>query len=249
MWPQPPTATMPSHVAKNRYISFGRIHPERADVSFQRIDLVLEGGGHVIAHCHSSQLTVEVDAPHIDGFIAAHILAENAAEIVVGALGFSLGSGYSIELIQTVDADGTPHVFGVRPTGDDGATLGFDPHIPIFNRAFRLAGTDVFFRMALLDFLRAIPQARDCAMYCYRAIESIRSAFAFSTKTEGWSTMHATLGTDRAAIDQTVKAYADPVRHGNWINTPPTDKFTRWRMLRLTRDILAKYLDYAAPAT
>ena len=61
--------------------------------------------------------------------------------------------------------------------------------------------------------------------------------------------MHSTLGTDRTVITNTVKQYADTVRHGNWIRAKPTTKMERWRMLCLARDILVKYMDYAEPTT
>ena len=68
------------------------------------------------------------------------------------------------------------------------------------------------------------------------------------TGIDGWDAMHSTLGTERTVITSTVKQYADPVRHGNWRGMKPTTAKDRWRMLRLTRDILVKYMDYAAPA-
>ncbi len=58
--------------------------------------------------------------------------------------------------------------------------------------------------------------------------------------------MHAALGTDRAFIAHTIKDYADPIRHGNWINAKPTDGVIRWNMLVFTKNILGKYLDYEA---
>ncbi|MCJ7600238.1 MAG: hypothetical protein MUO63_01905 [Desulfobulbaceae bacterium] len=233
-----------------KYICTGRVHPERADVSFSRIELKFDGEGTAVASCDASQLTVVLDVASIDGWIAAQIMADDVANIFVGALGFSLGSGYSVELIQVTEEDGTPHVFGVRPEGErPGQTLGIDPYIPAFNRAFRLSGRDVFFRLALRDYLRAITDVTDCATYCYRAIEGIKSAFVFKTGTDRWDDMHATLGTERDVITSTVKEYADAVRHGNWVNAKPTNKHERWKMLSLTRDILVKYLDYAEPAT
>ena len=209
-----------------------------------------EGGGAVVASCDASQVTVVLDIPSVDGWIAAQIVADDVANILVGSLGFSLGSGYSVELIQVTEEDGTPHVFGVRPGGETpGQTLGIDPHIPAFNRAIRLSGRDVFFRLALRDYLRAITDVTDCATYCYRAIEGIKSAFVFKTGLDRWDEMHATLGTERGVITTTVKQYADAVRHGNWVNAKPTNKLERWKMLSLTRDVLVKYLDYAEPAT
>lgn len=233
-----------------KFLVTGRVHPERADVSFGRVELQLNGGGRAIAACEASQITVALDVPHLDGWISANIMAGDIANILVGALGFSLGSGYSTEIVQVTEEDGTPHVFGVRPSGDSpGETLAVEPQLPVFNRAFRLSGRDVFFRLALRDYLRALTDVTDCAMYCYRAIESIKSAFVSKTGFDRWDDMHTALGTDRALITSTVKNFADTVRHGNWVNAAPTNKFERWKMLSLTRDILVKYLDYAEPGT
>jgi hypothetical protein len=232
-----------------KFICTGRVHPERADISFSRVEMNFEGGGSAVASCDASQVTVVLDNPSLDGWISARLMGEDVANIIVGALGFSLGSGYSVELLQVTEADGTPHVFGVRPEGEDRQTLGIDPQIPAFNRAIRLSGRDVFFRLALRDYLRAITDATDCATYCYRAVEGIKSAFVFKTGIDRWDDMHSTLGTDRTAITNTVKVYADAVRHGNWVNAKPTNKVERWNMLSLTRDILAKYMNYAEPGT
>ncbi len=231
-----------------KYVITGRVHPERADVSFGRVGMTLADGSTAFASCDASQLTVYLDAPRLDGWIAAMIVGEQIATIFVGALGFSLGSGYSVEIIQVTEEDGTPHVFGVRPADpESGKTLGVDPHIDVFNRAFRLAGQNVFFRLAIRDYLQATTDVTDCATYCYRAVESIKSAFVFESGVDRWDEMHRTLGTDRENITKTIKDFADPIRHGDWINEKYTDKFIRWRMLLLTRDILMKYLDYKEP--
>jgi hypothetical protein len=232
-----------------RYIVTGRVHPERADIYFSRVELGVGEKGRAILSCDSSQLTVTLDGGDIDGWITARIRAEDLASMVVGALGFSLGSGYSVEMIQVTEEDGTPHVSSVRPANPEGRgeTLAFEPHNEIFNRALRLAGRDIFFRLACRDYLQAINDTGDCATYCYRAIESIKSSFVFRSGQDRWEELHAALGTSRKEIESTIKQYADPVRHGNWVNAKPTDRFIRWRMLELTRDILKKYLDAEQP--
>ena len=233
-----------------RYIATGRIHPERADIRFTPIKWEVTDDGWVIAQCEASQITVCMELKSVDDLISAHIRAESFTQIVVGALGFSLGSGYSIELIQVVEENGTPHVFGVRPTfGENNESLGFEPHDLVFNCAFQLSNQDVFFRLALRDYLRAIVDVTDCAAYCYRAIESIRSSFGPETKDGGWQAMHETLGTNKEMIDCTVKDYADPIRHGNWTNAKVTTLQIRWDMLSLTRKILSSYLDSKRPST
>jgi hypothetical protein len=202
--------------------------------------------GKANVSCDASQVTVVLDIPEIDGWISAMVIAEDVASIVVGGLGFSLGSGYSLELIQITEEDGTPHVFGVRPSNPEklDETLAYAPHIEVFNRALRLAGRDIFFRLAVRDYLQAINDVADCATYCYRAVESIKSSFVMRSGHDRWDEMHGALGTDRQLITTTIKQYADPVRHGNWVNAKPTDKLIRWRMLSLTRDVLKRYLDF-----
>lgn len=159
-----------------------------------------------------------------------------------------MGLGYSVEIHEVIEEDGTPRVFGVSPFTDaPDQKLGFDPHNPVFGRALKLAGRDLFFRLALRDFLRAITDPTDCATYCYRAIEGIKSAFVFKTGKDRWDDMHAALGTDRESIESTVKRRADPVRHGNWIEAPVTTAAVRWEMLWLTREILRKFLDREVP--
>ena len=233
-----------------RYVVTGRVHPERADINFGRIEWQIQAGGRAIASCEASQLTVALELPSLDGWISAFIIADQLAHIVIGALGFALGSGYSVELIQVAEEDGTPHVFGVRPPGSAaGQTLGFEPHGPIFNRAFQLSNRNIFFRLALRDFLRAITDTTDCATYCFRAIESIKASFVSKTGVDRWDDMHAALGTDRASITDTIKDFADPIRHGNRVNAKTTDSVIRWRMLEQTRGVLLKYLDYEEPAT
>jgi hypothetical protein len=71
-----------------KYICTGRIHPERTDVSFSRIELKFAGGGGAVASCDTSQITVVVEDPSLDGWISARITAEGVANLMVGALGF-----------------------------------------------------------------------------------------------------------------------------------------------------------------
>lgn len=230
-----------------RYIVTGKVLPERADISFSKVKWDAEGDGWVTAVCDASQVTLVLELASVDGWLSAHITAEHFAMIIVGALGFSLGSGYSVELINVIAEDGTSHILGVRPTDPDGqgTTLGFAPHEPTLVSAFTLATSNIFFRLALRDYSRAINDASDCPTYCYRAVESIMSDFAFEASVEnGWRLMHAALGTQKSQIEDVIKCYADPIRHGNWITARATTHEIRWKMLSLTRDILEKFMSY-----
>jgi hypothetical protein len=229
-----------------KYICTGRVQPERANVGFSRTEMQLPCGGTAIASCDASQLTVVLQEPNLDGWISAQMMAEDVAGIIVGSLGFSLGCGYSVEVIQVTEEDGTPHVFGVQPKSAE-ETLGLAPQMAVLNRALQLSGKDVFFRLAVRDYLAAMTDWTDCATYCYRAIESIQSGFAFKSGKTRWDDMHLAFGTQKELIETTVKQYADPVRHGNWATAKGTTGAQRWDMLILTKIMLVKYLEFAEP--
>ncbi len=234
-----------SGVISVEYIVTGHVQPERADVYFSRVEIVFEDRWRAIVSCDSSQITITLKDLPFEDVISAKILADVAAQILVGALGFSSGTGYSIELVQVTDEDGMPHVLGVRPCGPTPEdSLGFPSQDDVFNKVIHLSASDVFFRLAVRDYLRAIRDETDCATYCYRAIEGIKSAFVYESGQNRWNEMHNALGTDRRTIEDAVKKFADPVRHGNWIVAPPTTGAQRWGMLSLTRSILAQYLEY-----
>jgi hypothetical protein len=220
---------------------FGRVHPERADVSFGEQVWRNSRGDAITISCESSQIHVRADfveeASHLDAFVNC----EHVAQAVLGALGFAPGTGYSVEFLQAVDESGTPQVLGARP-----GNLGFDDWQPVFETASELAKGDARFRLALRDYARAMTQALDCAHYCYRAVEAIRSAFGEGAS--GWKGMHSALSTDESAIRQTLKVHADPIRHGDWLAFEPTTAPERNEMLQVTRDVLLKYLDWKRAA-
>ena len=220
-----------------QYRIFGRIHPERVGAWLApQVWQSAEGHSFTLS-CDSSQLIVCADFATNMGHLDAFILAEQVAQAVVSALGFALGTGYSVELVQVVSETGEVQTFGVRP-----GNLHFEPSDPVLLQAAELAKKDVFFRMALRDYARAMSQTIDCAHYCYRAIEAIESAFAAATGGDGWLTMHTALGTTKEEIKATVQDYADPVRHGNWSAVKPSTALERNSMLLLTRDILTRYM-------
>lgn len=228
-----------------RYIVTGKACPERADINFTQVVWNIPGEGKVTASCEASQITVIVELDYVDGWISALIAAEHFTYIIISALGFSLGSGYSVEIVQIIEEDGASHTLGVRPTGDSpDITLGFTPYDLVFRDAFELANRNIFFRLALRDYCRAINDAIDCPVICYRVIESIKSSFDFRVGKKDWENMHTAIGTDQPTIEDTVKKFADPIRHGNWIEAPTTNKKERWKMLLFTRDILIKFMKY-----
>ena len=226
-----------------RYVATGRVHPERANVNTGRFSWTSQDGYEITLTCEASQLTVVLENAPVDGYVAAFLMAKHWAQAAVSALGYSLATGYSVELIQLVEESGAVHVFGVRTPG-----LMFEPWEPVFAASIELSAHDVPFRMALVDYSRALGDEMGCAAYCYRAIEAIKAAFGPGNDSQLWPLMHASLGTNRKVVESVVKMFADPVRHGNWSELPPTDSAQRVEMLRVTRDVLEKYLAFRGPS-
>lgn len=239
MGPQRDAATM--RVARNdlprgtnmKYFAAGRVMPERVAVNFQPTQIEF-GRGLAEVACDSSQLSIRIEIDGETDLGSAHATSDYLVNMVVGALGYSLGCGYYAEITQVIPETGPAAVFGVRPVPD----LEFPNYEREFRAALDLSGRNVFFRMAIRDYMQALTDAHDCAFYCYRAIEAIQNSFAAPPGSNGWDRMHAALGTTRGQIDDIVKVYADPNRHGNWAESKPTTGAERARMLTLLRDIL-----------
>jgi hypothetical protein len=222
-----------------KYVIVGRVHPERGDVHFLPSSWKTLGGGLVLVQCDSSQITVSLtDVETVDGYIAAFLLGRTIARTFVASLGFALGTGYTVEMLQVIDESGNAVVFGTRPSG-----LGFEPSDPVFVAARSLAGVDPYFRLALHDYMEAFSSDVECAFFCYRAIEAIQASYPANDDSTRWSAMHAALGTNRSEIDSTIKQFADPVRHGNWVAVKDSTASDRFAMLLMTRKVLRAYLD------
>ncbi len=215
-----------------KYIVTGRVHPERANVNIDLPPMHPIGGGQILVRCEASQLTVVLTDQPIEGYISAFMLAEHIAQAAVSALGFSLATGYVVELVQVIEESGVVHIFGVRAPD-----LVFEPHEAVFAASVQLVGSDLAFRMAVADYGNALRDSYRCASLCFRAIEAIKSGFGPGSDNEQWSRMHAALGTLREPIDTTVKKFADAIRHGDWANTVLTDSAQRLAMLKVTRDV------------
>lgn len=224
-----------------RFHIIGRILPERASVEFPPVVWTGPDGVSVSVQCICSQINVYFDWPSPPDLFTIFNSAEHVAEGVVAAFGFTLGTGYSIEMLQLLDSSGQTHVFGVRPGG-----LEFKNVEQVFQKTQGLARDDVFFRFALRDYMNAIRSPADCSAYCYRAIESLK--IAIETKSgrveSGWFQLREVTGQTKEEFDAVIKKFAHPIRHGNWLENPIPDSQERLAMLTLTRKYLAQYLKF-----
>jgi hypothetical protein len=227
-----------------KIIATGRIHPERADAWFTpRIIWETPSGAVIVVSCTASQFAVTIDDSAMQDIVSGFLEARQIGQVVASSLGFSLGVGYSIELIQVVTESGEATVFGAGVP-----ELKFENDSDLFRQAVEISRKNVFFRMAVRDYCNAISEPMDCAVNCFRAIEAIKGAFGPGSDSQCWTRMHAELGTTRETIDSKIKVFSDPVRHGNWAEYPATTGLNRLEMLMITRNILVRYLQYLETA-
>ena len=228
-----------------KYVCTGRVQPERVGAWFDQDILSLNQGGHATIVCNGSQIiTTLIDISSVNNLETAYLAAKEVAQIYIGALGFSLDLGYSVEIVQVTDQNANTRIFGATPLGTQ---VGNTPQIaprPMLNQAAKLSAENILFRRALRDYLQAITDVGDAGFYCYRSIEAIRSSFEGKTTSDQWQAMHSALGTDHPTIKDKVQQYAAPVRHGNWLGTKQLTVSAYQELLRFTRSILVAYMNH-----
>ena len=188
--------------------------------------------------CDAGQLNAIFDTPNND-IVSAKLTVEHNAQMIVSALGFSLNCGYSVEVINVFSSDEADRatVFGVKAeTKND-----FDQN-KIFNEALLFSSKNVYFRMALRDYMRAITDSMDCAFYCYRALEAITKSYSTGQGSQGWLDLHKDLETSREDVDNKITKFASPIRHGRWAEAKSTTSAQRLEMLTYTQNVLLKFL-------
>ncbi|MBB1331166.1 hypothetical protein H5087_17600 [Pseudoalteromonas sp. SR43-7] len=221
-----------------KYFISGKVLPERAAVQFSEIAMDMKQHGYLKITCDAGQLNAIFDTP-IKDIVSAKLTVEHNAQMIVSALGFSLNCGYSVEIINVFGSDEQDQavVFGVKAD-----TKNEFEQTKVFNDSLHFSVKNVYFRMALRDYMRAITDTMDCAFYCYRALEAITKSYNTGQGSQGWLDLHKDLGTNREDVDTKITNFASPVRHGRWAEVKSTTSKERMEMLSYTQSVLLKFL-------
>lgn len=224
-----------------KFIAIGRVHPERAAVDIKEIVWEFEGS-KISVSCMCSQLFVVIDDPRVVDCLSAHGTAEHLAQVFLSSLGFLLGCGYKAEITQIIDEGNNSIVVGVqRP--EVRFDVADDAFNAMFDEVIGLVRKDLYLRFAILDYTSAIVDKVGGAMFCYRAIESLAKSISKGGPVNtNWTPMHEALSTSKDIIEEAITSFAKPVRHGNWAEFKSMTEEQRVNMLRLTREIITKYI-------
>lgn len=232
---------------KYLYMLTGVVHPERADVNVTSTRIELGDTGDVINFSiYKSRIAFTVEASNLlneEGMNSLRLFAEEQVRSVVDSLGFLVGCGYDIEIIQCIEPLHQGHlVFGVEEKYlcelNYAELINPIELIKILNGEF-----GAYLRRCLNDLRLAIRTPKDSAFYCYRAIECLTHYFlnnGASKKSDAWEMFRDKLSISKDQI-MYIKNAADPIRHGNPLEEQTAD---RRKVMTDTWDITMKFIKF-----
>lgn len=240
------------NIQMNVYFFTGRVIPERAlldtiEFSFQVPPQVDVPEGELFVQVIRSQLFARfVGEGDVANIFTLHNIVEDATRIVLDAVGFHLGYGYDLEIVQMVQADNNrKQVFGIDVPAV--SKLCEEAGVTFSHIMFALSVQDgAYLRHALSDLREAIKSPKDTGFFCFRAVESLKSCFAArngisSDKKAAWDEFRAAYGLDKDSI-LAIKSFADPVRHGNIAEIAPISDTDRSQLFVTAWRIVAQFI-------
>lgn len=234
------------------YILVGRVIPERALLDISEVNLkVVESEdvpeGNLFIEILRSQISVRFMASsEVRNIFTLRNIVEDAARMMVDVAGYSAGHGYDVDIVQLIHPNiSDKYVFGINVPALAGIceTSGVTVN-DIFSALAKADGH--YFRRALADAREAIKSPNDTGFFCYRAIESLKNCcatrcLALSDKDDAWELFRRTYSIQKQQI-MDIKAFADPVRHGNYMEAKPMSDKDRADIFKNTWEIINKFI-------
>ena len=233
------------------YIFAGKVFPERADVNIQISPIevqIKEAGLQFQARISigASQVSVVVDTEEeVSELSTLRNYIEWYVGVAVNALGYLGGRGYDVEITSVVGSSGTPwHVFGV---GVPALERSKSERPVNFSGLWNLLMSDeraVPLERALANLREAIRAPHDTALFCHRAIESLRQMFGDASDDDtkpSWKRMGASLRVERSWIGPLIEP-GQQLRHGEPRFSSGAERET---FMLLTWKVIDRFIEYA----
>jgi hypothetical protein len=234
-----------------RYILTGRVIPERALLNISEITLKVVGSedvpeGELFVKILLNQIFARfVTSGEVQNIFTFRNIVEDAARMLVDVAGYSRGYACDVEIVQMMRSD-TPQkqVYGIDVPALAGVCDSAGVTVNEILRALSKNDGN-FLRHALSDAREAIKSPRDTGLFCYRAIESLKNCCAarkmISEEKDTWELFRTTYNISKQQILD-VKAFADPVRHGNYVEARAISDQDRVNIFRITWEIINKFV-------
>jgi hypothetical protein len=171
-------------------------------------------------------------------------LVDRAVRAIIDAAGYVYGHAYDVDIVQLVRTDNDEkHVFGVNIPALSGICE--QEGISVLD-VLRLTATEYFFDHALADLREAIKAPRDTGFFCYRAIESLKNLCTarhdlVAREKAEWDFFRSRYGIEQADL-LSIKAFADPIRHGRYVRAKLMSDSERAEVFKKTWTIFNKFI-------
>lgn len=207
-----------------RYIFFGVVVPERADLGLQNARRSLEDPasgatiGSIQVDIEHSQVLIHLDIAMVVDFGTVRNLAYSETKLFINAAALVLGGGYDLDIrkgfnltmgvVETFKPRSTPIVKFIETHRK------VDP-MDVVRATYGPHGAFIAYALEdLADGLRT--SGRNAMFFFYRVFDSLREhmkALHDGNEKAQWEKVREVTGIPRADIDF-IKGFADPVRHG-----------------------------------
>lgn len=239
-------------MSENTYIFLGRVIPERALLDIGEVKMKVLASdevpeGELFIEIIKSQVFVQfLGANKVQNVFTLRNYVEEAVRMLLDVTGYFYGYGYDVEIIQLVS-----------PNTSEKQVFGID--IPVLEGICKEAGVAIndilavmskkegyFLRHALADIREAMKSPKDTGFFCYRAIESLKNYCAKRNevqpeKEKAWQYFRKKYAISKEQI-MGIKDFADPIRHGNYIESRPIADKDRAKIFKNTYDIIDAFI-------
>ena len=235
------------------YLLQGVVHPERAQISlrftvgFSHLTSKIEGTA--TANILFNQISLWVDSPEKWDIHDLKNVTKSILQNELAIVGYLKGYHYEVEMRRVINRDlEIDYVFGVDVPRITSRNKDIDLDEEIRKIRSKIKGTEgVFMHRCFRDLIAAMSNPDDTALYCYRAIESLRhhcsetNNLDAKNKASQWRKFREVAQCKEETI-RAVKDLADPIRHGGIHGLTDSE---RAELFETTWDIVDNYLKNA----
>lgn len=236
------------------HILTGRVLPERAtiDIGQLRFQIVetsdVSQGDLSVEIVHSQIFAKFTTAGAVANIFTLRNIVEDAVRALLDIVGYVHGYGYDADIVQYIppeEAGTSSYVFGINiPAIADSCTQAGVSVDAVLAAVAKQNG--YYVRQALADVREAIKNPNNTAFFCYRAIEALKNGYGHNrgesvNSDAAWERFRNHYALSKDTIMQ-IKSFADPIRHGNYAETPPMSDSDRATIFKDTWNIINQYV-------
>lgn len=232
------------------YIFQGIVLPERAQLSlqftvgFEHLSSGIKAAARVSILLN--QVVVWIETEHDWDIFDLRNVVANIVQGHLQMVGYLKGFAYDFELTRVLNQErSTDYVFGIDIPclAARGAEIDLsDALSKLRDKTFGTSG--VYLIRCFSDLNSAMKHADDTGFYCYRAIESLRhhcaaiNSLTEESKSIQWAKFREIAGCEEQILRE-IKAAADPLRHGQFVDSTSAN---RERLFTITWNTVDSYL-------